>query len=65
MRKTVSICIKHRSIKRRCIHRDGFHIELHKTGIQCRNLNVHKHTLVSNSIHSKEISSMNSGSVEI
>ena len=55
IRKPVSICIKHRSIKRRSMHVDGFHIELHKTGIQYRNLNMHKHTLASNCIQSKEI----------
>ena len=48
--------IKHRSIKRRSMHVDGFHIELHKTRIQYRNLNMHKHILASNCIHSKEIS---------
>ena len=38
------------------MHIDGFHIELHKTRIQYRNLNMHKHTLASNCVHSKEIS---------
>ena len=35
---------------------NGFHIELHKTRIQYRNLNMHMHLLASNCIHSKEIS---------
>ena len=56
MRKPVSICIKHRSIKHRSMHVNEFHIELHKTGIQYRNLSMRKHTLASNCIHSKEIS---------
>ena len=34
MRKSVTISIKHRSIKRRSMHVDGCHIELHKTRIQ-------------------------------
>ena len=54
MRKPVT-SIKHRSIKRRSMHVDGFHIELHKIDFQYRNLNMNKHTLESNCIHSKEI----------
>ena len=59
MRKPVSIiCIKHRSIKGRSMHIDGFHIQLRKTRIQYRNLNMHmhKHTLASNCVHNKETS---------
>ena len=55
-RKPVSICIKQRSIKRRPMHAHGFHIELHETRIQYRNLNIHKQTLASNCVHNKEIS---------
>ena len=56
MRKPVSICIKHRSIKRRSMHVDRFHIELHEKRIQYRNLNIHNHTSASNCIHNEEIS---------
>ena len=56
MRKSVSIFIKHRSVKRRSMHVDGFHIKLHKTRTEYRNLNIHKHILATNCIQSKEIS---------
>ena len=54
MRKSVTICIKYRTIKCKSMHVDGFHIKLHKTRIQYRNLNMHMHTLASNCIHNKE-----------
>ena len=38
------------------MHAHGFHIELHETRIQYRNLDIHKQTLASNCVHNKDIS---------